>query len=321
MFQEFKNKYLGKTVDVDGMYGGQCVDLFNAWNRDYNGTYINCSPSSYARSLAENKKNNGILNYFKETAVNNMIEGTVVVYGICDFAPVSHVCFFIKDNGNGTYQALQQNTNNRQYVTIDNNPYDGIIGAFIPKQILEEKKKNNKCGKPVKRNEKVDQVKIFDNVTSLRARKAPNGEVLGYMNSGIYNLLERKAEGDYEWLKVEENVWFANSGDWCEVLPKKEQPTEPPTEPKVDEDKIKIDELEKELNSKKEETKLLNTRIEELEFQLSQAKAVQDVIEKENDKLKEQLEDQPTLIFTSPNADYYAIRLETEDELYMKRAI
>lgn len=180
------------------------------------------------------------------------------------------------------------------------------------------KKVQTKVGKPVARNEYVDQVNVFDTTTILRARKAPNGEVLGYMNSGIYNLLERKAEGDYEWLKVEENVWFANSGDWCEVLPKKEKPTEPPV---VDEDKIKIEELEKELNSKKEEIKLLNVRIEELEFQLSQAKAVQDVIEKENDKLKEQLEDQPTLVFTSPNTDYYAIRLETEDELYMKRAI
>ena len=166
------------------------------------------------------------------------------------------------------------------------------------------KKVQTKVGKPVARNEYVDQVNVFDTTTILRARKAPNGEVLGYMNSGIYNLLERKAEGDYEWLKVEENVWFANSGDWCEVLPRKEQPVEPPV---VDEDKVKIEELEK--------------RIEELEFQLSQAKAVQDVIEKENDKLKEQLEDQPTLVFTSPNTDYYAIRLETEDELYMKRVI
>lgn len=163
------------------------------------------------------------------------------------------------------------------------------------------KKVQTKVGKPVARNEYVDQVNVFDTTTILRARKAPNGEVLGYMNSGIYNLLERKAEGDYEWLKVEENVWFANSGDWCEVLPKKEQPTEPSV---VDEDKVKIAELEK--------------RIEELESQLLQTKAVQDVIEKENDKLKEQLENQPTLIFTSPNTDYYAIRLEENQQLYLK---
>lgn len=163
------------------------------------------------------------------------------------------------------------------------------------------KKVQTKVGKPVARNEYVDQVNVFDTTTILRARKTPNGEVLGYMNSGIYNLLERKAKGDYEWLKVEENVWFANSGDWCEVLPRKEQPVEPPV---VDEDKVKIEELEK--------------RIEELEFQLSQAKAVQEVVDKENDKLKEQLENQPELIFTTPRTDYYAIRLEEQQKLYLK---
>lgn len=143
MFEQFKNNYLGKTVDVDGAYGGQCVDLFNAWNRDYNGCYINCLPSGYARSIEENKYSNGILDYYYETTVDNMITGTVVVYGQCNFAPYGHVCFFIEDNGDGTYKALQQNAGGRQWVTIDNNPYDGIIGAFIPKQIIEERDRNN----------------------------------------------------------------------------------------------------------------------------------------------------------------------------------
>lgn len=144
-FQDFINQTKGKKIDVDGLYGGQCVDLFNYFNKLYNdGVYINCKPSGYARSLAENKNNNGILNYYQETAINNMITGTVVVYGKCSFAPDSHVCFFIKDNGDGTYQALQQNNKGRQYVTIDNNPYNGIIGAFIPKQLV----KNNNANKP-----------------------------------------------------------------------------------------------------------------------------------------------------------------------------
>ena len=162
------------------------------------------------------------------------------------------------------------------------------------------KKVQTKVGKPVARNEYVDQVNVFDTTTILRARKAPNGEVLGYMNSGIYNLLERKADGDYEWLKVEENVWFANSGDWCEVLPKKEQPVEPPV---VDEDKIKIEELEK--------------KVDELEHQIENLNSIQDVLEEENSKLKEQLANQPTLIFTSPKIDYYAIRLEEGRKVYL----
>lgn len=140
MFREFMNRYLGKAVDVDHAYGIQCVDLFNAWNRDYNNTYINCKPSGYARSLAENKYNNGILKYFTETAINNMIEGTVVVYGKCKQAPYSHVCFFIKDNGNGTFQALEQNAP-YPYVTVGTKRYEGIIGAFIPKQLLKPNKK------------------------------------------------------------------------------------------------------------------------------------------------------------------------------------
>lgn len=152
VFQDFINKTKGKKIDVDGLYGGQCVDLFNYWNKLYNNVYINCRPSGYARSLAENKNNNGILKYFKETAINNMIEGTVVVYGKCKFAPQSHVCFFIKDNGNGTFQALQQNYNNKQYVTINNNPYEGIIGAFIPKQLIKDTNNTNNASK------KADQV-------------------------------------------------------------------------------------------------------------------------------------------------------------------
>ena len=135
-FQDFINRTLGKAIDVDGRYGAQCVDLFNYFNKLYNnGVYINCQPSKYARSLAENKANNGILKYYQETAVNNMITGTVVVWGNCAVAPSSHVGFFVKDNGNGTFQCLQQNAP-KPYVTLSNMSYNGIIGAFIPKQLV-----------------------------------------------------------------------------------------------------------------------------------------------------------------------------------------
>ena len=201
MFNEFKNKYLGKRVDIDGVYGGQCVDLFNAWNKDYNnGVYINCKPSGYARSLAENKVNNGILKYFAETAVNNMIEGTVVVYGKCKFAPQGHVCFFIKDNGNGTYQALQQNYLNRQYVTIDNNPYDGIIGAFIPNQLVRTSTNIDELAKAVIRgdygngNERKQRLGSLYNQVQARVN-----EMLGNSSNSanIDELAKAVIRGDY----------------------------------------------------------------------------------------------------------------------------
>lgn len=146
-FNDFIKKTLGKTIDVDSRYGAQCVDLFNYFNKLYNNCYINCAPSGYAKSLYENRFNNNILNYYKETTVNNMVLGTLVVYGVCKFAPSSHVCFFIKDNGDGTFQALNQNHQGKKYVSIDNMSYNGIIGCLIPKVLEKQKPKEVKENK------------------------------------------------------------------------------------------------------------------------------------------------------------------------------
>lgn len=201
VFRDFIDKTKGKKIDVDGLYGGQCVDLFNYWNKLYNNVYINCQPSGYARSLAENKNNNGMLKYFKETAVNNMIEGTVVVYGKCKFAPQSHVCFFIKDNGNGTYQALQQNYNGKQYVTINNNPYEGIIGAFIPNQLIRDTNNSNASY--------VDQIiykgsKVkFNGIFKVDILKSPiSSNLFGctQMTGVPFNDYQNESCEDYHWL-------------------------------------------------------------------------------------------------------------------------
>jgi N-acetylmuramoyl-L-alanine amidase len=144
-FEDFKNRVLGQSIDIDKAYGPQCVDLFNYFNYLYNDCYINCQPSGYAKSIAENKANNGILKYYKEVPINQMIKGTVVIWGNCKYAPLSHVGFIISDNGDGTFQCLAQNSP-KPYVTISKAYYDGIIGCFTPNQLLtaqnEEKPAN-----------------------------------------------------------------------------------------------------------------------------------------------------------------------------------
>lgn len=140
-FQSFIDKTLGRRIDTDGVPKGQpyqCVDLAKYWNILYNpGFQITCTTTGYAKDWANNRRTNGILKYFKETAVNNMITGTLVVWGNCRVAPYSHIGFFIKDNGNGTFRCLQQNAPH-PYVTISNISYEGIIGAFIPNQLVKK---------------------------------------------------------------------------------------------------------------------------------------------------------------------------------------
>lgn len=136
-FDDFINRVLGQSIDIDKAYGPQCVDLFNYFNYLYNDDYINCSPSGYAKSIAQNKANNGILKYYKEVPINQMVKGTVVVWNNCRYAPLSHVGFILEDNGDGTFKCLAQNSP-KPYVTISNAPYDGIIGCFTPNQIINQ---------------------------------------------------------------------------------------------------------------------------------------------------------------------------------------
>lgn len=151
-FQDFIDKTLGKAIDTDGVpkkQPFQCVDLAKYWNECYNGDFqIYCTQSGYAKDWAILKNSNGILKYFKETAVNNMITGTLVVWGNCKVAPFSHIGFFVKDNGNGTFKCLQQNAP-KPYVTISDITYDGIIGAFIPNQLLKKPDPNSKTADQV----------------------------------------------------------------------------------------------------------------------------------------------------------------------------
>ena len=137
-FDEFINKTLGRKIDTDGYpkeQPYQCVDLAKYYNDCYFSPFqVYCSTTGYAKDWANNKYTNGLLDYYDETTINNMIKGTLVVWGNCRVAPDSHIGFFVKDNGDGTFQCLQQNAP-YPYVTLSNISYDGLIGAFIPKNI------------------------------------------------------------------------------------------------------------------------------------------------------------------------------------------
>lgn len=171
-------------------------------------------------------------------------------------------------------------------------------------------------GTPVKRDEYVDQVQIKDGMTNVRARKTANGDILGYMNVGIYNILEYVNTAGYTWYRVEKDLWFAYSPDWAITYAKKEKPVEPtPTPTPVPEPEPVEPEVQEPT------TEELQKRIDELEYQVSQLNAVQDILEKENEELKKKLEEQPILIYTAPKTDYYAIKLNELQRLYTNRVL
>lgn len=156
-----------------------------------------------------------------------------------------------------------------------------------------------KYGSPVTRNEYVNQIKI--NAANVRARKSPNGEVIGYMNPGIYNSIEFTTVEGYDWHKVEDGLYCA-MGEWASWLPKKEKPVE---QPKSDDTATKINELNKTIDN-------LNNQIKNLKEELNNA----------NDQIieyKNKLTEIPNVkfIFESSKLDYYAIKLFEKEKLFI----
>ncbi|MDD3392748.1 MAG: M23 family metallopeptidase [Bacilli bacterium] len=70
----------------------------------------------------------------------------------------------------------------------------------------------NLVGNPVTRDKKNNQIEVTNDF--LRCRDEANGTILGYINRGIYNILDQK-EDEYVWYKVDKNKWIAYDSSWA----------------------------------------------------------------------------------------------------------
>ena len=88
---------------------------------------------------------------------------------------------------------------------------------------LTFKKLPKYIGSPVERDETKTQIEVI--ATELRARKKPNGEVLGFINVGVYNIFDMALDKDYTWFEVEEGVWIASKeNEWTKLYSSVEKP-------------------------------------------------------------------------------------------------
>ena len=130
--QEWINSVNGKTIDMDGAYGGQCWDLWSSYARNVYGIPAadTNTVDGYAASVytARYDRSRALQNTFAKESANY-----TPVYGDVAFwkrSGMNHVAIVIKDNGNGTLTTISQNPNKAGYVTISKN---GIIGYFRPR--------------------------------------------------------------------------------------------------------------------------------------------------------------------------------------------
>lgn len=110
--EQCKNDTLGKCIDVDMMYGGQCWDLNQLYNIKYLGVpaYVLGGCGTVDKMLVEPKLSD-LLRYFDEVDIHKMIKGDIVIWNY------GHIAIY--DSWDGTYcWFLTQNNPVEQMTTL-----------------------------------------------------------------------------------------------------------------------------------------------------------------------------------------------------------
>ncbi len=129
--QEFRNKYIGKAIDVDGAYGAQCVDLFKQVCYLAGKKPFALGGSGYAEEIVKRYKPLGLDTYFNLVSLANAQYGDWIVWskGSHD-CPDSHVAMFIKKDGNSRVIVLGQNQFGKAVANEGSLSIHGIIGVL-----------------------------------------------------------------------------------------------------------------------------------------------------------------------------------------------
>lgn len=136
-YQEFRNKWLGKRVDIDGVYGFQCADLTKQYMFECfgipNGAYGNAIDYWYST-------NPKVLAKFDKLSTSSARKGDIVIFKGVNGNPYGHIGMADSDAGIINIATLEQNgqTGNGSGVGGDairvrNIPRWRVVGVLRPK--------------------------------------------------------------------------------------------------------------------------------------------------------------------------------------------
>lgn len=129
-FVEFMNKYLGKKVDFDGVYGAQCVDLFRQYCKDVLNIKEHTGAVDGAKDLYLNyvdlPNEHKYFNLYK----SNFKYGDALVWGASMTNKYGHVAIYICDLGNGTVLVMEQDGFKQDGAKLAVRSKSNLLGAL-----------------------------------------------------------------------------------------------------------------------------------------------------------------------------------------------
>lgn len=114
--------------------------------------------------------------------------------------------------------------NNRGAWVIKGNPLKPEDAFFIDQDFtkiinsrgLTFKNLIKYIGSPVLRDRTKKQIEVITN--ELRVRTSPYGKILGYINLGVYDVLDEQIVNDYIWYKIDNDMWIAGNDNIWTIL-------------------------------------------------------------------------------------------------------
>ena len=187
---EFYNKTIGKSFDIDKSAGVQCVDLFKYFCQLMNGTYL-ATGTGYASGYYTKRATNGILKYFKDMGSNPSVlkNGDWVIWGYgTAIAPKSHIAMYY----NGKF--LGQNQGGAKKTTLISMSTSGVIGILRPNQYVTTTSSSN--------------IKYTTSDLNVRTGAGTNYNAVNvlYKKTAV-----RVHEIKGSWARIEEGMWVSNN--------------------------------------------------------------------------------------------------------------
>lgn len=241
------------------------------------------------------------------TMANDVASGTAGLkapyYAPCD----CKLIWCDPSNGQGMWQSLNKvrfangNIAYATFVTAHDNTFDATVGQVV-KQGQQLGNMGDKAGNGGKAKGVHCHIEIAQNKYTISNWQ---------MNKDSIYCFPKEYDTDASYFIDGTNIINGMGGSWKYL---KDVPVEEP-KPVVDEDKVKIQELEKQLDQANKEISAKQDVIVELESQINSLENRIVEVTEERDRLKEE---QPKKIFTCLRDGDYQIHLYKEEELFVK---
>lgn len=212
-YNEFKSKYIGRYVDVDGFprhQPYQCWDLVSGVYFPYIGGHtISCTTSGYVKDIANNRAKNGILDFCTDIGLNAELQaGDVCVWGECSETPYSHIAIYDSDYGQDAVYFLGQNQP-VPYVNISKIGVSGIIGVFRPKVFEGQKPTpSHKADQILTKGSKVTSNGFYVERIDYQNDWVYNSSVGGWIPASDVDEVDNRDGAKDQWLHIGSGVAF-----------------------------------------------------------------------------------------------------------------